>query len=244
MARRQAELHLKAVLARMDEPPVPELQQQARERGAMDVLDRIERATEVVKELQEKQRQSTAPKASTTDPDARIMKMPNGGFNPAHNVQLVVMGSPMGGPATIIGVAVTSLGSDKGSLVPMSEQVERRTGRKLDAVLVDGEHLTHEELREMLAQQRTVIAPVPERWELSEAPQDPAIAAWIGRMTTEEMRHEYRTRKSLVERANAILKGQFGLGQVPVRGTSKVLSLFLLATVTVNLVQHGLKLLT
>jgi transposase len=251
VARRQAELHLKAMLARMDEPPVPELQQQARERGAMDVLDRIKRATEVVEELQEKraacrnkQRQNTAPKASTTDPDARIMKMSNGGFDPAHNVQLVVMGSPMGGPATIIGVEVTSLGSDKGSLVPMSEQVEQRTGRKLDAVLVDAEHLTHEELGAMLAQQRTVIAPVPERWELSEAPQDPAIAAWIARMTTDEMRHEYRTRKALVERANAILKGRFGLGQVPVRGTSKVLCVFLLATVTANLVQHGLKLLT
>jgi hypothetical protein len=286
VARRQAELHLKAVLARMDvpstraaveledddgddggeedqepgaqlregddhgDPPLTEAQQQARERGAMDVLDRVKRAGKAVEELQEKRsncrnkkRQSNAPKASTTDPDARIMKMSNGGFDPAYNVQLAVVGSPMGGPATIVGVQVTSLGSDKGSILPMGEQVLKRTGHKLDPILVDAEHLTHEELREVLAQPRTVIAPVPERWELSEAPQDPAIAGWIAQMKTDAMRYEYRVRKALVERVNAILKDRFGLRQVPVRGVHKVLSLFLLAAAVANLMQHGLSLL-
>jgi transposase len=284
--REQAELHLKAVLARLDapssgateqpeadddddgeqdqqpgarlpegddhgDPPLTEAQQQARERGAMDVLDRVKKATKVVQELQEKRsdcrnkkRQSTEPKASTTDPEARIMKVSNGGFEPAYNVQLAAMGSPMGGPITIIGVQVTSLGSDKHSILPMCEQVEQRTGHKLDEVLVDGEHLTQEELLAAIAQGRTVIAPVPERWDLSEEPQNPTIAAWMAEMKTDAMRRAYRTRKALVEHANAILKDRFGLRKAPVRGTRGVLCVFLLAAVVLNLTQHGLSLLT
>lgn len=249
--REQAELHLKAILARMDEPALRKAEQQARERGAMDVLDRINKALKAVEELQEKRsnssnkkRQTTEPKASTTDPEARIMKVSNGGFEPAYNVQLAAMGSPMGGPVTILGVQVTSLGSDKHSILPMCEQVEQRTGHKLDAILADGEHLTHDELRAAIAQPLTVIAPVPERWEKSEAPQDPAIAGWIAEMKTEPMKRAYRARKSLVERANAILKDRFGLRQVPVRGERKVLCVFLLAAVVANLTQHGLSLLT
>lgn len=276
-AREQAELHFKAVLARMDlpcartveghddddgdeqdqepddpgDPPLTEAQQLARERGAMDVLGRVKKATKVVQELQDKRsdcrnkkRQTTPPKASTTDPEARLMKVSNGGFEPAYNVQLAVMGSPMGGPITILGVQVTSVGSDKHSVVPMCKQVEQRTGHKLDEILVDGEHLTQEELLATTAQKLTVIAPVPERWEASKEPQDPAITAWMAEMKTEAMRRAYRTRKALVELANAILKGRFGLRQVPVRGANKVLCVFLLAAVAVNLTQHGLSLLT
>jgi hypothetical protein len=250
-AREQAELHLKATLARMNEPALRESEQQARERGAMDVLDRVGQAIQAVKELQEqrsnssnKRRQTTEPKASTTDPEARLMKVSNGGFEPSYNVQLAVVGSPMGGPATIIGVQVTSLGSDKHSILPMHEQVEQRTGHKLDTILVDGEHLTHDELRAALAKPLMVIAPVPERWETSEAPQAPAIAGWIAEMKTEPRKMAYRARKSLVERANAILKERFKLRQVPVRSRRRVLCVFLLAAVVANLMQHGLSLLT
>jgi hypothetical protein len=249
-AREQAELHLKAVLAQMDDPPLREAQQQARERGAMDALGRIKKAAKVVQQLREKRsncrnkkRQTSEPKASTTDPEARIMKVSNGGFEPNYNVQLAVVGSPMGGPITIIGVQVTSLGSDKHSILPMCEQVERRTGHKLDAILVDAEHLTHEELLAALAQSRTVIAPVPKRWDKSEAPQDPAIAGWIAQMKTEAMRCAYRARKALVELANANVKERFDLRQVPVRGERNVLCVFLLAGVVANLMQHGLSLL-
>ena len=249
-ARAQAELHLKATLACMDEPPLREAQQQARVRGAMDMLTRVKKAAKVVKELREKRsncsnkkRQTSEPKASTTDPEARIMKVHNGGFEPSHNVQLAVTGSPMGGPITIVGVQVTSLGSDKHSILPMCEQVERRTGHKLDSILVDAEHLTHEELLAALAQSRTVIAPVPRRWDESEAPQDPAIAGSIAQMKTAAMKCAYRARKALVELANAFLKELFDLRQVPVRGAHQVLCVFLLAAVVANLTQHGPSLL-
>ena len=250
-ARQQAELQLRAVLARMDEPALTERQQRARERGAMDVLDRIKEAGEVVRKRQEqrsnssnKKLQTTEPKASTTDPDARIMKMSHGGFEPAYNLQLAVVGSPMGGPATIVGVRVTNVGADKNSILPMCEQVEQRTGHKLDAILVDSDHLTHEEVRAAHERPLIVIAPVPKRWEKSESPQDPAVAAWIAQAKTEPMRTAYRARKSLVERANAVLKDRLGLRLIPVRGQRMALCFCILASVVCNLMQHGLRLLT
>ena len=249
-ALEQAELHLKAVLARMDDPPLREAQQRARERGAMDVLDRVKQAVEEVEEVREKRLaskdtrlKSKEPKASTTDPEARIMKMSNGGFAPGYNVQVSVVGSPLGGPIAIVGLQVTSLGTDKGSILPMCAQVEQRTQHKVDTILVDADHLTHEELLQAQKQQLTVIAPVPEQWANSEVKQDPRIKHWMAQMQTEPMRREYRARKALVERANAILKERFDLRQVPVRGVSKVLCVFLLAGVVINIMQHGVSLL-
>ena len=109
--------------------------------------------------------------------------------------------------------------------------------------MIDADHLTHEELLQAQKQQLTVIAPVPEQWANSEVKQDPRIKHWMAQMQTEPMRREYRARKALVERANAILKERFDLRLVPVRGVSKVLCVFLLAGVVVNLMQHGVSLL-
>jgi hypothetical protein len=250
-ALEQAQLHLQALRARMDDPPLREAQHDARERGAMDVLDRVHKALRVVDQMQvqrsdcrNKKRQVRAAKASTTDPEARIMKVSNGGFEPAYNVQMAAVGSLLGGPVTVVGVQVTNVGSDKHSVVPMCKQVEQRTKHKVKEILVDAEHLTHDELLAALAQGCTVIAPVPERWEASEAPQDPAIATWIKTMKTEPYREAYRARKALIEHVNAILKERFGLRQVPVRGPSAVLCIMLLAAVVLNLTQHGLALLT
>ena len=58
------------------------------------------------------------------------------------------------------------------------------------------------------------------------------------------MRTAYRARKSLVERANAVLKDRLGLRLIPVRGQRMALCFCILASVVCNLMQHGLRLLT
>ena len=55
------------------------------------------------------------------------MKMGDGRFRPAYNVQYAVAGSETGGHRTIVGVNVTNVGSDMGSLAPMVEQIAERT---------------------------------------------------------------------------------------------------------------------
>ena len=60
------------------------------------------------------------PRVSTTDPDARVMKMSDSGFRPAVNMQLAM---DTESPA-IVGVEITDAGSDKGLAEPIREQVQ------------------------------------------------------------------------------------------------------------------------
>src|SRR3546814_14617634 len=62
------------------------------------------------------------PRASTTDGAARVMRMADGGFRPAYNVQLASVAQAQ----VIVGVAIDTSGSDRGLLRPLLEQVARR----------------------------------------------------------------------------------------------------------------------
>ena len=71
------------------------------------------------------------------------MKMPNGGFNPAINVQLATDTASR----AILGVAVSNEGSDNAGLSePMRQQVEKRTGGRVSQHLVDGGYLRRDDL--------------------------------------------------------------------------------------------------
>jgi hypothetical protein len=241
--RQQAELQLKAILARMDDPPLTERQQAARERGAKEVLSRVLLASKIAGELQErriaskdKRQQASQARASVTDPEARFMKMPNGGFAPGYNLQLAVVGSPMGGAVAVIGLRVVDLGTDKGSLLYMRDEVQRRTGRLIPSVLVDSDHLTLQELREACDEKLQVISCVPEKWTRMG---DPVIDSWTSEMRQEPFKTAYRARKSLVERVNCVFKDTFGIRRVPVRGLRYVLGFCTLAGLMFNIVQFG-----
>jgi len=123
--REQAALHIKAVFAGADDPEASEREKRAREAAALDIQRRVEAAIQTVNELQTESKEN--PRASTTDADARAIKMGDGGFRPAYNIQLATAGDPMGGPRTIVGVRVTNVGSDMGSIAPMLDDIEPRT---------------------------------------------------------------------------------------------------------------------
>jgi transposase len=243
--REQAELHLKAVLAKLDDPALAAAEQQARERGAMDVLDRIKSATTALKVVQEqrsnsqnKKRSTTVPTVSTTDPDARLMKMANGGFVPAYNVQFATVGDPSGGPVAIVGVRVTNQGNDKASLWPMREQVTALTGSTPVQVVVDADHLTLEDLRRAEREHLDIISTCPDHWNPEGRDQDEVTRKWMAQMATEQAREVYRGRKALAERPNAIVKTWMGLDRLPVRGLERVEGLMVLAAIMLNLHEH------
>ncbi len=71
------------------------------------------------------------------------MKMPDGGYRPGYNVQLATAGSELGGPRTIVGLLVTNVGSDMGSVTPMLADVESRTGQLPKQLLADANHAKH-----------------------------------------------------------------------------------------------------
>jgi len=246
--REQAALHVKAVLAETDDPEASYAEKEARLAAARDYQARVEEAIVVVKELAAAGKDE--PRASTTDADARVMKMPDGGFRPGYNIQMATAGSPMGGPRTIVGVRLTNVGSDMGSISPMLDQIVCRTGQLPKVLLADANHAKHEctpsgiakrVIRDCAQRGVEALIPVPARSQKagSNADNDAAIAAWRVRMQTEEARRTLRARASLCELSNAHLKHHHGVAQILVRGLAKVTCVALLAALAANLLQHA-----
>ncbi len=237
--REQAALHVKAVLAEADDPEATEGEKRARLAAALDYQRRVEAAIETVQQLQTEGKKQ--PRASTTDAEARVMKMADGGFRPGYNVQLATAGSPMGGARTIVGVRVTNVGSDMRSVSPMLDDIERRTGRLPAVLLADANHAAHEDVIDATNRGVKPLIAVP---ETSKNPgsrhvnHDPAVDAWRAHMQTDEAKQTYRARASLCELPNAHFKSRLGLGHLLVRGLTKVTCVVLLTALASNLLAH------
>jgi transposase len=249
---------VRAQLARLAEerehpdPGVSRRQQLARERAARERAERLERAraylpqARAAKETQRRRgaraqrARVTEPRVSSTDPDARVMKMADGGFRPAYNVQLAT-DAPSG---VIVGVAVTAAGSDAHQAPPMLEQVRRRSGVTPTHYLMDGGFAAREDVTALEQQGVSVYAPVrlpkrrPEAERYEPRYGDTAeVVRWRQRMATAEAQAVYRQRGAVAEWANAQLRGRHGLQRFTVRGVDKVLSVALLMVITHNLLR-------
>jgi transposase len=254
-------------LAAQREHPDPkrnQRQQAAQERAARERAARVEQALAHLPALQaakEKQRRKLTKKrqekvsearVSTTDPEARVMKMADGGFRPAYNAQFATDGQAR----IIVGVAVTNSGNDTGQGAPMIAQIQERTGRKPDAWLADGGYAAAADVVAVSEQAVEVYVPVrPPRtetsgrdsatpraslWTPSYRGDPPAFADLRVRMGTEEAKLLYRQRGATAEWANAQAR-RFGLSQLPVRGLEKVRSVLLLIAISHNLLRwHAL----
>jgi transposase len=241
--REQAALHVKAVLAEQDDPEPTPGEKAAQLAWALDYQRRVDEAIAVVQVLRAEGKDE--PRASTTDADARVMKMADGGYRPGYNIQMATAGDVLGGPRTVVGVTITNIGSDMGSVAPMLDQIERRTGELPKVLLADANHAKHDCIRDCAARGVEALIAVPKRSEKAgpNGDHDPAIEAWRGRMQTDEAKETYRARAGLCELSNAHLKQHHGLAQVLVRGIAKVTCVALLAALTQNIVQHAANLL-
>lgn len=227
-------------------------QEAARERAAKERQQRVEEALRRMPEIQaakerSKRTQSKAKKekvsearVSTTDPESRVMKMPDGGFRPAYNLQMATDEDSQ----VIVGVAVDTTGNDGGQAPPGLEQVVRRTGRLPKAYLVDGSYAKREDITTLELQGVTVYAPTRSprtttsgRTKAEPRRDDtPEVARWRERMETEEAKEIYKGRAATAECVNAHAR-RHGLTQLLVRGTDKVLSVLLLVAITHNLLR-------
>jgi len=246
--RDQAALHLKAVLAAADDPEYTRAQHAARAAKARDLQMRVEAAIETVTELQKQKKPDDKPaRASTTDADARVMKMGDGGFRPAYNVQYAVAGSELGGPRAVVGIQVTNVGSDMGSLTPMAEQVEQRTGQLPKSLVADSGHAKNDDI--VAAKQKGIDVIVPpaetaksiDRLKAEEAATE--VVEWRERMETDDAKKLYRARAGLAELNNAHQKTHHGITQFLVRGLEKVTCVVMLHALTSNIIQYADKLL-
>jgi transposase len=199
----------------------------ARERAVRERKERLERAREEVKKAQKsrhhgKKRNENA-RCSSTDPEARIMRMPNGGYDPAYNVQVSVATDSH----VIVGVDVRNEGSDGSLLEPAVEQLESRYEEEApEEILVDGGFVGLGGVKKVLKKGMEVYAPLrdptdPDREKGEPTKKDTKLsAAWRQRMETEEAKSIYKERASTIECVNAHLRRR-GLTQFLVRGLRK-----------------------
>lgn len=223
----------------------------AKERAARERAERIQQAKALIPKLQERQEraakrlskkqrkeQQTQPRASTTDAQASRMKMPNGGFNPAVNVQLAADPQSL----AVVGVDVTDEGVDYEQSEPMRKQVEDRSGQKVLEHAYDGGFVKIETIERAEQQGVKIYAPPKparnkEKYgdEFTPRPGDSeAIKAWRERMGSEEGKQIYKQRGASIEPINARMR-RSGLVQLTVRGLKKARCVALWAALAYDL---------
>src|SRR5512135_1731750 len=94
----------------------------AQKRAARERAERVKNALDHLPELEAKKtpQEKNQARCSTSDAEATVMKMADGGFRPAYNFQFATDTATQ----MIAGVAVETSGSDAGQMVPMADQVE------------------------------------------------------------------------------------------------------------------------
>ena len=202
--------------------------EQARRRASK--LRRKARKTGEPSHTTEPEEQPKEPRVSTTDPEARIMKMGDSGFRPGYNLQFATDTASR----FIVGFDVTNEGTDRAQLLPMLDQIEQRTGRRPDEALVDGGYTALEAIHAAEIAGTRMYAPVSKPRTSNVDPyapkrgDTPATAAWRARMKDEDAKTIYKERAAVSETIHADLRAWRGLGRLPVRGRAKVRAVGLL----------------
>ena len=208
--------------------PQPSRQQQAAAmRHAEERLQRVEEALKRMPEMEAKIKPEEKKEArvSTTDPDATVMKMADGGYRPAYNIQY----STACHGQVIVGVEVVTAGSDQGQLPGMLDQIQPRFAQRPREALADGGFVKLEDIEKVQGAEKgcKVYAPVPrprkegvDRYQ-PKATDSEAVAEWRRRMGTAEAKKIYQERGATAECVNAQARNR-GLQQLTVRGLEKV----------------------
>jgi len=213
----------------------------AQRRSAEDRARRIKEALAELPEIEARKKcnngkRKTKARSSTTDPDARVMKMADSGFRPALNVHLVSDTNTK----IIAAVEVNNHGTDHGMTVPLAEQVHDRHGKDPAEWLEDGGCVTLGGIDALAERGTQVIAPVrPPRGSQRQATEvratdSPSVADWRTRMATEYAKTVYKQRGATAELVNAQARGH-GLMQFLVCGINKARSVVLLLAITHNM---------
>ena len=208
--------------------------------AAQEVVEQEQPEGEQAAEPHSKEPQQTKrpkePRVSTTDHEARVMKMADGGFRPAFNAQLAVDSQTM----IITGVDLINSGSDMSQMLPMHEQHQDRYARVPEQWLADGGFAKHDHIEQLDARATKVYAPViaprdQQRDRHERLPSDSLpLGQWRERMGTDEAKQIYKERAASIECTNAHLRNR-GLQRFNVRGLGKARAVLLWHALAHNL---------
>jgi transposase len=218
----------------------------AKERAARERMERLKAAQAALTEIK-RQRQAREekrnngkkpkePRASTTDPDARVMKMADGGFRPGYNVQV----ASAAGEQIVAGLDVTNNGSDRGLMQPTLDRLRARTGRLPRRHLVDGGFGSAEDIEWAHDQGIDVYCPPTQSKHgtdpcLPRRGDGPGVLAWRARMASDAGKAQYKLR-SICECIHARWRN-WDLRQLMVRGIEKVRAVVLWYALANNILQ-------
>jgi transposase len=247
--RDEAAAHVASVMKQSDDQAISARVRAARERAAKERLARVEAAAaamreiKIVKERAVKKKGASRvsePRASMTDPDARVMKTRGGGSEPAYNVQFATDAQSR----AIVGVQVVNHGVDNGLSEAMRPEVERRTDIKVKTHVTDAGYLRKETVEREAAAGVERIMPLPTKSDgsvsVANQPDDkPGVQAWREVMQTERAAELMRKRPSVAETPNAELKTYRAMDRLLVRGVKKATNVVLLSAIVYNLVHFA-----
>jgi transposase len=220
--------------------------QKAKLRAARERNERLQAAQAALAKLKQQRKEledkggngkkQKEPRASTTDPQARVMKMADGGFRPGYNVQVV----SVAGEQIVVTVEIGNNSSDHGLMRPMLERLRARLGHLPRRHLVDGGYGSAADIEWAHSQGVEVYCPPKQSKKDVDPcrPRDrdgPGAAAWRLRMESEAGKAQYQTR-TICECIHARWRN-WGLRQVTVRGVQKVRAVVLLHALTNNVLQ-------
>lgn len=220
--------------------------QAARERAARERSERVKAAQAALAEIkqQRKEREEKRgngkkpkePRASTTDADARVMKMADGGFRPAYNVQV----TSAAGQQIVVDTKICNTGSDRGLMRPMLERQRKRPGGLPKNHLVDGGFGSAEDIEWAHAEGIDIFCPPTQSRHgtdpyLPRRGDGPGVLAWRARMASEQGKTRYKLR-SICECIHARWRN-WDLRQLTVRSIEKVRAVVLWYALTNNILQ-------
>lgn len=218
----------------------------AKQRAAHERSERVQAARTALAEIKRKREQLDAkggngktpkePRASTTDPQARVMKMADAGFRPAYNVQV----ASAAGALIVVTVEVGNDGSDRRLMRPMLERTRALLGRFPRRHLVDGGFCSAENIEWAHGEGIEVYCPPTQSRSgvdpyLPRRGDGPGVLAWRARMASDDGKTQYKAR-TICECIHARWRN-WGLRQLTVRGIHKVRAVVLCYALTNNILQ-------
>lgn len=247
--REEAAAHVAAVKAQSSDQSISARVRAARQRAAREREERVElalKAMEQIKQVQERARPKRGsramaePRASTTDSQARVMKIGYSGKHAAYNAQFATDVKSR----AIVGVQVTPSASDYGLSDAMRQEVQRRTGVSVFTHITDAGYMSKAtiEIEENANVARIMPLPTNKKGEVCAAHQPgdgPGVRRWRERMGTDEAKALMRQRSGIAETPHAELKTLRALASLPVRGINKAKSVILLGAIVYNLVHFA-----
>lgn len=172
--RQTLETHLKEAeeqVKAMGDPLSEKLSQRvfrARQRALREKEERLKEALKELEQLEavqskelakvEKEGKKKQLRASTTDPQARLMLGAKGAYGPGYNIQI----STDAQAKIIVGVGVTQCSSDSGELEPGVKRIEENLGQKPEQMVVDAAYPTHQAIEAMADKEIDLIGPLKE----------------------------------------------------------------------------------